>query len=79
MSIVKISSKNQITIPKSILEALRLRSGKRVVIERRKEGVLLRPLKRGLAEEYYGYAKETWRKLGGGEKYLRRERASWDH
>ena len=78
MSIAKISSKNQITIPKDVLEALRLKSGRRIIIERRKEGILLRPLKRSIAEEYYGYAKETWKKLGGGDRFLKRERDSWD-
>lgn len=83
MAIAKISSKNQITIPKTILDVLRLRRGERVLVEPREGGVLLRPLKKNarpvsLAEYYRGYAKETWKKLGGGERYLKRERMSWD-
>ena len=54
-----------------------------MVVEPREYGVMLRPLRKyghrvSLAEYYRGYAKETWKKLGGGERYLKKERASWD-
>lgn len=77
MQTAKISSKNQITLPVSILRAFHLGKGRRILIEPRREGVLIRPLKKTVAEDYYGYAKELWRELGGGEKYLRKERDSW--
>lgn len=77
MTTVKISSKNQITIPKALLDALHLKGGSRVIIESRKDGVLIRPRKGSITDEYYGYAKTAWRKLGGGEKHLKKERDSW--
>ena len=78
MATVKISSKNQITVPKSILTALRLKGGKRVILEPRQDGVLIRPIKKSVVDEYYGYGREAWGKLGGGERYLKRERAAWE-
>ena len=77
MATTKISSKNQITVPKSILGLLRLKGERRVVLEPRKDGILIRPIKRNIIEEYYGYAREAWGKIGGGERYLKRERAAW--
>lgn len=77
MKTTKLSSKNQITLPQSLLRALRLKKGSRVILEPRKEGVLLKPLEKDVADLYYGYAKESWHKLGGGEKYLDRERSAW--
>ena len=77
MTTTKISSKNQLTVPKSILNLLRLKGGRKVILEPRQEGILIRPLTKSVVEEYYGYARETWGKLGGGERYLKRERTAW--
>ena len=77
MATTKISSKNQITVPKSILDLLRLKGERRVVLEPRRDGILIRPLKKNVVEEYYGYAREAWQKIGGGEQYIKRERAAW--
>ena len=46
MSIVKISSKGQITIPKSVREALKVKPGDRLEIEVRGEVAILRPLRK---------------------------------
>ena len=77
MKTAKVSSKNQITIPRSALATLGLGKSRRVAIEVKRDGVLVRPLRTSVVADHYGYARETWRALGGGEKYLKGERNAW--
>jgi len=77
MKTAKISSKNQITLPQSALTALGIKKGHHILLEWRKDGVLLRSPKKNIADTYYGYARQTWRKLGGGERFIAKERKQW--
>ena len=38
---------------------------------------IFKVVRKGIVADHYGYARETWRALGGGEKYLKHERRSW--
>ena len=54
MNIVTISSKRQITIPKYLLLNLNLHPKEKVLIERHKDGVLVRPLKMSITKQLAG-------------------------
>ncbi|MHA1582348.1 MAG: AbrB/MazE/SpoVT family DNA-binding domain-containing protein [Candidatus Baldrarchaeia archaeon] len=62
MSIAKISSKGQITIPKEIRELLRLKPGDRVKIEVKGDFAILTPLKKP-SESMKGLGRNVKKKL----------------
>ncbi|MEK7658062.1 MAG: AbrB/MazE/SpoVT family DNA-binding domain-containing protein [Patescibacteria group bacterium] len=72
-----ISSKHQITLPKSLLEEVGLKIGNKLIIKVKNNRIILEPQPKSLVQYYKGLGKESWKKLGGGEIYLKRERKSW--
>lgn len=78
MNKTTLSKKYQVVIPKSVREQMNLRVGERVAVygvdERR--AVLVKHPKDYVAA-LEGLGKEMWEKLGGADKYIRGERASW--
>ena len=78
MSRTTISSKNQITIPKRALNELGLKAGSTLIVRPYEHKILLEPRPKSLTKYYKGLGKKSWKKLGGGEKYLKRERGSWE-
>lgn len=78
MATSKLSKKYQITIPKKVREKLGLKKGSKVSIKEKGSGrAVLEPVD-SLTEKYKGLGKETWKKLGGADKYLSQERSLWD-
>jgi AbrB family looped-hinge helix DNA binding protein len=63
MSITKLSSKGQITIPKDVRDKLKLEPGDKVLMEVTEHAAVIRPLKKP-SESMRGVGKETKRKLG---------------
>jgi len=63
MSITKISSKGQITIPKEVRDKLELEPGDRVSVEVAERAAVIRPLKRP-SESLRGIGKEAKIRLG---------------
>lgn len=63
MSITKVSSKGQITIPKEVRDKLNLGPGDKVLIELSAQGALLKPLLKP-SESMEGIGKRTKKKLG---------------
>jgi len=63
LSITKLSSKGQITIPKDIRDKLRLEPGDKVLMEATEHAAVIRPLKKP-SESMKGIGKETKSKLG---------------
>ncbi|MDI6905655.1 MAG: AbrB/MazE/SpoVT family DNA-binding domain-containing protein [Candidatus Bathyarchaeia archaeon] len=63
MSITKLSSKGQITIPKDIRDKLKLEPGDKVLMEATEHAAVIRPLKKP-SESMKGVGKETKSKLG---------------
>lgn len=57
MLTVKISSKNQITIPKQFLEALGAESGDLLFLQVEERKVIVQPLKKGIIESLVGTVK----------------------
>ena len=78
MATARLSTKHQIVIPKEIREKLKLKNGQRISIYPIDEDtamILKEPVDPVKALE--GLGADIWKKLGGTDKYIREERASW--
>ncbi|MBI4049705.1 MAG: AbrB/MazE/SpoVT family DNA-binding domain-containing protein [Candidatus Doudnabacteria bacterium] len=79
MAKTTLSSKYQIVVPKEVRRKLNLKSGTQVnvyPIDENRAVIVKRP--KSYADALRGLGKEVWQTLGGTEKYLKGERASWD-
>lgn len=79
MTSTKLSSKYQIVVPKEVRAKLKLKAGMMVgvyALDADRAVITKRPVDPVAALE--GLGAEVWQALGGGEKYLKQERASWD-
>ena len=79
MTKAKLSKKYQIVIPKDVREKMRLTAGAQVAVypvDENRAMIVKRP------KDYFkalrGLGKEVWQALGGADKYIKEERASWD-
>lgn len=73
MATVKLSSKNQIVIPREAREALGLKAGDKIEIVVRDRTLLLFPKPKSYEAAIRGLARELY-----PEGYIERERSSWD-
>lgn len=78
MSQTTISSKNQITLPKRLLEELGLKAGAKLIIRPKDHQIILEPRPKSLTQALKGLGKNAFKKLGGGESYLRKEKRRWE-
>jgi AbrB family looped-hinge helix DNA binding protein len=76
--VTKMSTKNQVVIPKKACEKAGLKSGQKFTVEVVKGDIILHPLNINSWEDLGGIAKGTFDKDGGPMEYLRKERESWD-
>ena len=76
--VVKLSSRNQMVLPREARVALGIEPGGRVVVVVDGENVQLLPEPEDWSEYMYGLGEEIWQRLGGGEQFLAEERASWE-
>lgn len=74
MDAAKISSKNQIVIPKEMREALGVKAGDEVFFVSRQGVVYVLPKRKSLVDALRGRAAG---KLRYPKNYLKKERASW--
>ena len=72
MSEVKVSTKNQIVIPREAREALSIKAGSRLLVVVRNGTVILMPKPKDYAKALRGLAKTPYAK-----NYLEEERKSW--
>jgi AbrB family looped-hinge helix DNA binding protein len=68
---VKVSSKNQIVIPRQAREALGAKAGSRLLVVVRNNAVILMTKPKNYAKAIRGIAKSY------PQKYLKKERESW--
>ena len=76
--VVKLSSRNQMVLPKEARAALGVESGDRLVIVVDGNNVQILAEPDDWSEYIYGLGEEIWDRLGGGEHFLAEERASWE-
>ena len=79
METAKLSQKYQIVVPKEVRKKMNLRVGERVSVysvDENRAMLVRRP--KSYADALEGLGKEVWDALGGADKYIREERASWD-
>ena len=74
----RLTRKCQVTVPKEIRRALRLKEGDTVYFAIEGGKAVLRPAPDSFAKALRGLGKDAWRSLGGGDRFLRRERESWE-
>ena len=74
----RLTRKCQVTVPKEIRKALRLKEGDTVYFTIEEGKAVLRPAPESFAKALRGLGKDAWRSLGGAERFLRRERKSWE-
>ncbi|OGE82422.1 MAG: hypothetical protein A3B10_03025 [Candidatus Doudnabacteria bacterium RIFCSPLOWO2_01_FULL_44_21] len=79
MSKTTLSSKNQIVVPKDVRERLNLKSGSKILLYPMDEThAILTTQSEDYVKSLRGLGKEVWDALGGADKYIKEERASWD-
>ena len=79
MAKAKLSKKYQIVIPKEVRKKMRLEAGAQVAIYPLDETrAMLIKHPQNSVKALRGLGKELWEALGGADKYLKEERASWD-
>lgn len=78
MTKVKLSRKYQVVIPKEVRNKLGLKAGSTISLYPLddKRAVLVKHPKDYVAA-LEGLGKEVWEALGGTDKYIKEERASW--
>jgi AbrB family looped-hinge helix DNA binding protein len=76
-SIVKMSSKHQIVIPKEVRLALKLQPGDQLLCRIERDEILLRPRPKNYARFLRGLHKDVWKNVDA-DQYIKQERKSWD-
>ncbi len=76
--VVKLSSRNQMVLPKEAREALGIKPGGRILVVVEGDIVRLLPEPDDWADYIYGLGEDIWRELGGGENFLAEERGAWE-
>jgi AbrB family looped-hinge helix DNA binding protein len=75
---VKVSSRGQVVLPKEIRQKFDIKRGDTIVFILEGDAVRIFPKPESYARYTRGLGKDMWAKLGGGERFIREERASWD-
>ena len=76
---ITLGKKAQVVIPKKAREAIGLKAGSKATLMYDKgRGIIMGDLKESI-KLLKGLGKEIQDKVGGADKYLREERASWNH
>ncbi|MFH1625073.1 MAG: AbrB/MazE/SpoVT family DNA-binding domain-containing protein [Pseudomonadota bacterium] len=74
---VKLSSKCQIVIPKSVRDELEIGPGDELLMEVKEGSVIMHPKPKSYTEYMIGLHKEVWKDVDT-DRYLNEERESWE-
>lgn len=75
---IKLSSKNQVVLPKIARSILGIKTGDRIIISIDPHGIYIRQKPKNWLKHMRGLGKEMWQAVGGGDKYIRDLRKEWD-
>jgi AbrB family looped-hinge helix DNA binding protein len=75
-TLIKVSSKYQIVIPRDIREKLNLKAGDKLIIKTNNEKIIIYPQPKSYAKYALGLGKEIWQGIDATE-YVRKERETW--
>jgi AbrB family looped-hinge helix DNA binding protein len=72
-TMIKISSKYQIVIPREVREKLNLKAGDKLIIKANNEKIIIYPQPKNYAKYALGLGKEIWQGIDATE-YVRKQR-----
>lgn len=75
---ITLGKKSQVVIPKKAREAIGLKAGSKATLIYDKGRAYIFGNSKESIKLLKGLGKEIWAKAGGADKYLKRERASWN-
>jgi len=75
---VTVGKRAQIVIPKKAREAIGIKEGSKATLMYGKGRGIIMGDPKTYGRLLRGLGKEIWAKAGGADKYLKRERASWN-
>ncbi|NSW89139.1 MAG: AbrB/MazE/SpoVT family DNA-binding domain-containing protein [Firmicutes bacterium] len=79
MHSVRVSSKNQVTLPVEICRELKVRKGSRLFMEIKDGKIIITPEPDNYVEHYYSVAKGTYgNTVEEIDAYVKEERETWD-
>lgn len=75
-TVVRLSSKNQIVIPKEVRQRLHIGAGDQLFVQIADGTVVMIPRPKSYARHTLGVGKKVWK--GEAAETVRKERAAWD-
>ncbi|MBA7563115.1 hypothetical protein ES708_04768 [subsurface metagenome] len=75
-TMIKVSSKYQIVIPREAREKLNLKAGDKLIIKANDDKIVIYPQPKNYAKYSLGLGKEIWQGIDA-TKYIKRERETW--
>lgn len=76
MDRVKVTSRNQITLPKAVREKLNVKPGDYLLVDLRDKRIVLTPEAGNHAQRLRGFHREIWEGVDPLE-YIEQQRSSW--
>ena len=75
-TMITVSSKYQIVIPREAREKLNLKAGDKLIIKADNEKIIIYPQPKSYAKYALGLGKEIWQDIDATE-YVKKERETW--
>ena len=75
-TMITVSSKYQIVIPREAREKLDLKAGDKLIIKANNEKIIIYPQPKSYAKYSLGLGKEVWQRIDATE-YVKKERQTW--
>jgi AbrB family looped-hinge helix DNA binding protein len=76
-TVVTLSSKNQIAIPKSARQKLAIGPGDQLILDVEKDSLILKPKPKSYSKHLRGLHRSIWKDVDGVD-YVRKEREIWE-